>query len=108
MTDSTEMPSRLTCKGLFTATAILKWCRRKLSLNDSITKFFPGLPYPGVTVKDVIGVTGIVNYIHLFPAIGIKKYVTNDMPIAVPYNPYANPSRHPTSVLVTPIFVLLI
>jgi CubicO group peptidase (beta-lactamase class C family) len=36
----------------FTATAILRLAQEnRLSLNDTITKFFPAFPYPGITVK---------------------------------------------------------
>ena len=36
----------------FTAVAILRMAQdNKLSLDDSLTKFFPGLPYPDITVK---------------------------------------------------------
>ena len=43
----------------FTATAILLLRRRGLlSLDDAVTRFFPQLPYPGVTIRHLLTHTG--------------------------------------------------
>lgn len=43
----------------FTATAILQLAeQQKLSLDDSLGKFFPQLPYQGVTIKQLLNHTG--------------------------------------------------
>ncbi len=50
----------------FTATAVLRLIQEnKLSLNDTITKFFPALPYPGITVQMLLSHrSGLPNYIY--------------------------------------------
>jgi CubicO group peptidase (beta-lactamase class C family) len=50
----------------FTAVAILRLVQEgKLSLNDSISKFFPQLPYPGITVKMLLSHrSGLPNYLY--------------------------------------------
>ena len=50
----------------FTASAVLKLIQEgKLSLNDSLTKFFPGFPYTSVTVKMLLNHrSGLPNYIN--------------------------------------------
>ncbi|MBL7757314.1 MAG: beta-lactamase family protein, partial [Chitinophagaceae bacterium] len=51
ITDSTSFHIASTTK-TFTGVAILHLVQQgKLSLEDSIQHFFPGLPYPGITVK---------------------------------------------------------
>jgi CubicO group peptidase (beta-lactamase class C family) len=80
MTDSTAMHIASTGK-TFTAIAILQMVQeKKLSLEDSISTFFPGLPYPGITVKMLLNHrSGLPNYIY-FVANGDwdkTKYVTN-------------------------------
>ena len=43
----------------FTAAAIMLLARKGLvGLEDEITKYFPGLPYPGVTVRQLLTHTG--------------------------------------------------
>ena len=53
----------------FTAMAILQLVQeKKLSLEDSLTKFFPGLPYPGITIKMLLSHrSGLPNYVHFIP-----------------------------------------
>ena len=48
----------------FTATAVMLLVREgKLSLEDEITKFFPEIPYPGVTIRHLLNHTsGIPDY----------------------------------------------
>lgn len=65
-----------------TAIAILRMAQEnKLSLDDSITKFFPGLPYPGITVKMLLNHrSGLPNYVYFVPGSDwdITKNVTNN------------------------------
>jgi CubicO group peptidase (beta-lactamase class C family) len=65
MTDSTPIHIASTSK-TFTAAAILGLVQQgKLSLSDSIQRFFPGLPYPGVTVKTLLNHrSGLPNYLY--------------------------------------------
>ena len=71
----------------FTAMAvmILK-ARGKLSYDDEITRFLPGLPYPGVTVRHLLNHTGgLPDYMNLFaskwdpdqPNSALKKTASN-------------------------------
>ncbi len=49
-----------------TGTTILKlWQDGKLSLNDTLQKFFPAFPYPGITVKMLLSHrSGLPNYLY--------------------------------------------
>jgi len=66
----------------FTGAAILKLVQEgKLDLNDEITKFFPGMPYPGVTVKMLLNHrSGIPNYLYYLEKGKWDKkiFLTND------------------------------
>ena len=71
----------------FTATALL-WCveHGKLSLDDTLQKFFPKLPYKGIHVKDLLDHrSGLPNYLYFCSASAIKqtKYLTNQQVIEV-------------------------
>lgn len=70
----------------FTATAIL-WCaeRQLLSLDDSLQKFFPELPYKGVTVKQLLcHRSGLPNYLYFCSSRCNKgEYITNDEAIRI-------------------------
>jgi CubicO group peptidase (beta-lactamase class C family) len=50
----------------FTATAILRMVQeKKLSLDDSLEKFFPAFPYPGITIKMLLNHrSGLPNYLY--------------------------------------------
>ena len=50
----------------FTGAAVLKLIQEgKLGLNDDVSKFFPGFPYPGVTVKLLLNHrSGLPNYLY--------------------------------------------
>ncbi len=65
----------------FTAVAILKLIQEgKLQLNDSLQVFFPGFPYPGITVKMLLSHrSGLPNYMYyLEPNFWDKKvFLTN-------------------------------
>jgi CubicO group peptidase (beta-lactamase class C family) len=52
----------------FTAVAILKLYEdKKLSLDDSVQRFFPQFPYHNVTIKDLLSHrSGLPNYIYCF------------------------------------------
>jgi CubicO group peptidase (beta-lactamase class C family) len=54
----------------FTGMAVLKlWEQDKLSLEDSLQKFFPGFPYPGITVRMLLNHrSGLANYAYFMPA----------------------------------------
>ena len=51
-----------------TSAAVLKlWEQGKLNIDDELTKFFPGFPYPGVTVKTLLDHrSGLPNYLYYF------------------------------------------
>jgi CubicO group peptidase (beta-lactamase class C family) len=62
-----ETPFQIASTGkTMTAAAILKlWEEGKLSLDDEVTKFFPGFPYAGVTVKTLLNHrSGLPNYLY--------------------------------------------
>ncbi|MBS1608467.1 MAG: beta-lactamase family protein [Bacteroidetes bacterium] len=50
----------------FTGMAIMQLVQQgKLNLNDELNKFFPGFPYPGVTIKNLLSHrSGLPNYVH--------------------------------------------
>ncbi|HMK25239.1 MAG TPA: serine hydrolase domain-containing protein [Chitinophagaceae bacterium] len=80
LTDSTSLHIASTSKP-FTATAILRLVQEeKLSLNDSVAKFFPDFPYPGITIKMLLNHrSGLPNYLY-FMSDGDwdkKKYALN-------------------------------
>lgn len=64
----------------FTATAVL-WCieRNLLSINDSLQKFFPELPYKGITVQQLLcHRSGLPNYLYFCSGKCNKaEYLTN-------------------------------
>lgn len=51
-----------------TSAAVLKlWEQGKLNIEDDVTKYFPGFPYPGVTVKTLLDHrSGLPNYLYYF------------------------------------------
>ncbi|HET7896935.1 MAG TPA: serine hydrolase domain-containing protein, partial [Flavisolibacter sp.] len=51
-----------------TSAAVLKlWEQGKLNIDDDLTKFFPGFPYPGVTVRLLLNHrSGLPNYLYYF------------------------------------------
>jgi CubicO group peptidase (beta-lactamase class C family) len=56
----------------FTAMAVLKLQEEgKLSINDEITKYYPEVPLPGVTIKTLLNHrSGIPNYVHYMERLG--------------------------------------
>lgn len=81
LTDSTPLHIASTGK-TFTGMAILRMVQEgKLGLNDSISKFFPELPYPGITVKMLLNHrSGLPNYVYFMSEGDWDKeqYVTNN------------------------------
>ena len=59
----------------FTAMTVLKlWEEGRLSLDDSLQKYFPKLPYPGITVKMLLDHrSGLPNYLYFMDSIWNKK-----------------------------------
>jgi CubicO group peptidase (beta-lactamase class C family) len=65
----------------FTAMALLRLVQEnKLSLDDSLQKFFPGFPYEGVTVKTLLNHrSGLPNYLYFMDAEKKNlRYATNN------------------------------
>lgn len=100
ITASTSLHIASTSK-TFTAIAILRLVQEeKISLDDSISKFFPSLPYPGITVKMLLNHrSGLPNYIHFMDKTSWdkKKYATNEdvLSILIKDKPFAsfNPNK---------------
>ncbi|MBP6731827.1 MAG: beta-lactamase family protein [Chitinophagales bacterium] len=69
-----------------TATAVL-WCAEHdlLSLDDSLNKYFPQLPYNGITVKQLLcHRSGLPNYLYFCSGKCAKgQYLTNQSVIAI-------------------------
>ena len=65
----------------FTAMAILKLAEmNKLDINDDIKKYFPELPYDGITIKLLLNHrSGLPNYTHFMDKLGWnkKQYCSN-------------------------------
>jgi CubicO group peptidase (beta-lactamase class C family) len=62
-----ETPFQIASTGkTMTGAAVLKlWEEGKLSLDDDVTKYFPGFPYPGVTIKTLLNHrSGLPNYLY--------------------------------------------
>ena len=80
ITETTPLHIASTSKTL-TAMAILQMVQeKKLSLSDTLGKFFPGFPYYGITVKMLLSHrSGLPNYLYFISAndLGGKKYITN-------------------------------
>ena len=59
----------------FTAMATLRLEEEgKLSIDDSISKYFPALPYKGITIKMLLNHrSGLPNYIHFMENLGWNK-----------------------------------
>jgi CubicO group peptidase (beta-lactamase class C family) len=65
----------------FTGMAVLKlWEEGKLSLDDSLQKYFPSLPYRGITIKMLLSHrSGLPNYLYFMDSIWDKhKEMTNE------------------------------
>ena len=66
----------------FTAMATLKlWEDGKLDINEDISKYLIGFPYPGITIKMLLSQrSGLKNYVHYMDNAGWdkKKFLTNN------------------------------
>jgi CubicO group peptidase (beta-lactamase class C family) len=81
LTDSTSIHIASTSK-TFMGIAVLRLVQEnRLSLDDSLTKFFPGFPYPGITVKMLLNHrSGLPNYLYFMDKSNWdkKKYARNE------------------------------
>ncbi len=85
----------------FTGVAILRLIQEgKLGLNDSLSRYFPELPYPGITIKMLLNHrSGLPNYVHFMDRSDWNKkiYVTNKDVLhfmsTTPPNKEASPDR---------------
>jgi len=105
LTSSTPLHIASTSK-TFTATAILRMVQEnKLSLSDSLTKFFPDFPYQGVTVKMLLNHrSGLPNYLYFMSnnKWGIlpnnkwnRQYATNQDVLKMIYDKRPDPTGTP-------------
>jgi len=85
----------------FTGVAILRLIQEgKLGLDDSLSRYFPELPYRGITVKMLLNHrSGLPNYVHFMDKTSWDKkvYCTNkdvfNILVNEPPNKEANPGR---------------
>lgn len=83
ITDTTSFHLASTSKPL-TGTAVLQLVQQnKLSLNDTLDKFFPGFPYKGITVFMLLTHrSGLPDYVHFMgdsKKWDVKTMVTNEL-----------------------------
>jgi len=101
ITDTTAFHIASTGK-TFTAMAVLRLVQEnKLSLTDSLDKFFPGFPYPGITVEMLLSHrSGLPNYVYFIYNSGwdTKKFASNEDMLRILYdnhpNRYYPPGKH--------------
>jgi CubicO group peptidase (beta-lactamase class C family) len=98
LTDTTALHIASSGK-TFTAIAILRLIQEnKLSLNDTISKFFPNFPYAGITVKMLLSHrSGLPNYVYFIYNSGwdTKKFATNQDMLNILYTNKPNPNFPP-------------
>lgn len=105
LTSSTPLHIASTSK-TFTAIAILRMVEEtKLSLNDSLEKFFPHFPYPGITVKMLLTHrSGLPNYLYFMSdnKWGIlpnkkwnRQYASNNDVLKMMYDKRPDPTGKP-------------
>lgn len=105
ITSNTAMHIASTSK-TFTATAILRMVQEgKLSLDDSLQKFFPGFPYSRITVKMLLNHrSGLPNYLYFMSnnKWGIQpngkwnhQYATNQDVLRMMYDKRPDPTGTP-------------
>ena len=105
LTNSTPLHIASTSK-TFTAIAILRMVEEnKLSLDDSLEKFFPGFPYSGITVKMLLTHrSGLPNYLYFMSnnKWGIlpnnkwnHQYATNNDVLKMMYDKKPDPTGKP-------------
>lgn len=81
LTPETPYQIASTSKTLTSAAVLLLVQQGKLSLADSLAKFFPGFPYPDVTVKMLLAQrSGLPEYLYFFEKSGWnrKAFATNN------------------------------
>lgn len=107
ITDTTAIHVASTSK-TFTAIAILQLVQEnKLALTDSLEKFFPGFPYPGITIKMLLSHrSGLPNYLYFMSnnKWGIlpngrwnREYATNSDVLQMMYDKIPDPVARPDS-----------
>lgn len=107
ITDTTAIHIASTSK-TFTAMAILRLVQeKKMSLDDPLEKFFPGFPYPGITVKNLMEQrSGLPSYLNFMENCkwGIAKngkwnrqFATNNDVLQVMYQKIPDPIAKPDS-----------
>jgi CubicO group peptidase (beta-lactamase class C family) len=98
MTAETPMHIASTSK-TFTGMAILQLVQEKrLSLTDTLGKFFPGFPYPGITIKMLLSHrSGLPNYLYFLSdnEKHKKNIATNDTVLNVLYTEQPHPDFKP-------------
>ena len=70
----------------FTAVSVLQLCAQgKISLDDTITKYFPNLPYQGVSIRNLLThTTGIPEYFKFkYTVYGSVAFVDNELLLRV-------------------------
>lgn len=81
LTPETPLQIASTSKTLTSAAVLQLVQQGKLSLNDSLIKFFPNFPYPEITVKMLLSQrSGLPEYLYFFEKGGWdrKTFATND------------------------------
>lgn len=74
LTAETPIQIASTSKTLTSAAVLQLVQQGKLNLQDSIQKFFPGMPYPGVTVKLLLDHrSGLPNYLYYMEEMGWNR-----------------------------------
>lgn len=100
LTDSTSLHLASTSK-TFTSVATLRLIEQnKLSLNDTLNKFFPDFPYPGITISMLLSHrSGLPNYLYFISNSkwDKKKYATNEDMLRIMYEDKPNKSFSPGS-----------
>jgi CubicO group peptidase (beta-lactamase class C family) len=89
LTDSTSLHIASASKP-FTSIATLRLIEeKKIFLNDTLNKFFPGFPYPGITIKMLLNHrSGLPNYLYFISNSkwDKKKYATNQDMLNIMYS----------------------
>lgn len=96
----------------FTGMQVLKlWEQGRLTLDDSIQQYLPGLPYPGVTIRTLLDHrSGLPNYLYFMDSIWNKKQkATNEdvLKFMIDHKPRADAPANRTFHYCNTNFVLL-
>lgn len=99
ITDTTSFHLASTSKPL-TGTAVLQLVQQnKLSLNDTLDKFFPGFPYKGITVFMLLTHrSGLPDYVHFMgdsKKWDVKTMVTNELMLQFLFEQQPKPNFSP-------------